>query len=277
MLGHKLAQNLPAPIEVFTTARAHSGPTAGPGRTVFGVDAADYSSVKSAVQEVQPKAVVNCIGIVKQDARAKDPVATLTINALFPHKLNEICQSVGARLVHISTDCVFDGSRGGYVESDLPTAVDLYGRTKALGEVTEGGALTLRTSIIGRELRGRAGLVEWFLANKGKAVKGYTQAKFSGLTTIELSKVIATVLLQHPELRGLWHVASEPIDKHTLLNLLDRAYKTGARIEPDTAVAIDRTLNETAFRTATGYVAPCWDRMVAEMASDDTPYERWSN
>jgi dTDP-4-dehydrorhamnose reductase len=282
MLGHKLVQCLPSPIEAFATVRTNPDRVAKygffcPDRVVPRVDANDFTSIERAFHAVKPAAVVNCIGIVKQHALAKDPIASLTINALLPHRLNALCGENGARLVHVSTDCVFDGMRGGYTEDDATTAEDLYGKTKALGEVVDGPGLTLRTSIIGRELVSGTGLVEWFLSQKGATVKGFTQARFSGLTTQELANVIAKVLIEHREMTGLWQVASEPIDKCALLALLNDSFKTGTEIVADNSVHVDRALCGAAFRSATGYAAPAWSTMVATMASDPTPYEAWRN
>lgn len=262
MLGHQLLHTASTQMEAFATVRGESFD----GRTVPHVDATDINSVVHAIDDVQPHAIVNCIGIVKQSSFAKDPVACLEINALFPHRLFEVCERKGIRLVHISTDCVFDGRKGGYKETDLTNATDLYGRTKALGEVE--GALTLRTSIIGRELHGANGLVEWFLSNAGGTVKGFNHAKFSGLTTQELSRVILSTLLDYPSLKGIYQVASEPIDKFSLLHLLNDAFGTKTSIDPDESVWVDRTLDGSIFKNETNYTAPSWPEMVAELAAN---------
>ena len=280
MLGHKLCQRLPEPIEAYVTVRSEPAGLQRfgfycPDRTVLGVDARDLATVERAIELVRPQAVVNCIGIVKQHASAQDPVAAIEVNSLFPHRLNALCGKHGARLIHVSTDCVFSGLRGGYREGDPADARDLYGRSKALGEVCDGTAVTLRTSIIGRELTGTQGLVEWFLSNRHGRVKGYSRARFSGVTTDELSNVVANVILEHEGLRGLWQVASQPIDKSALLGLLNLSFRAEAEIVMDETVAVDRTLDGTAFAEETGYVSPGWPQMVAAMASDPTPYDKW--
>lgn len=280
MLGHQLYLCASQCMEAFVTVRTSPDVIARYGifrneNVVGGTDAFDFDSVVRAIDIVQPDAVVNCVGIVKQHTLAKDPVACVTVNSLLPHRLNEVCRARGARLIHISTDCVFDGRKGGYRESDVPNATDLYGMSKALGEPTTHPALTLRTSIIGRELNSSAGLVEWFLSNRNAQVKGYTQARFSGLTTIELSRVVIDVLTKHPSLTGLYHVASQPIDKHALLHELNSSFDAGAKIDPDYTVSLDRTLNAQKFGAETGYQAPSWTAMVAELASLDTPYDQW--
>lgn len=280
MLGHKLWQMAATSADAWATLR-HSPPDGG-GASLFedrrvlqGVDVTRLDTVEQALAHVQPTAVVNCIGVVKQLAAAKDPVTSIGVNALFPHQLARLCGARGVRLVHISTDCVFAGTRGGYREDDVTDASDLYGKTKALGEVTGPGCLTLRTSIIGRELSGTSGLVEWFLTRGGGRADGYRRAVFSGVTTLELSRIVLDVVHRHGDLTGLYHVSSAPIGKLDLLTLLNDAFRAGVTIVPRDEPVIDRSLDSMRFREATGYRPPAWGEMVQELVSDPTPYERW--
>ncbi|KAF0101273.1 MAG: dTDP-4-dehydrorhamnose reductase [bacterium] len=234
------------------------------GRIVSGVDVENADALARLFDEVRPQVVINCIGLVKQLAAAADPLQALPINALLPHRLARLCALVGARLVHVSTDCVFDGRKGNYRETDPSDAEDLYGKSKYLGEVAYPHTITLRTSIIGRELDGAHALVGWFLAQDGK-VRGYRKAVFSGLPTIELSSVVRDVVLPRPDLSGLYHVAAAPIAKYELLKLVAAVYGKAIEIEPDDSVVIDRSLDTTRFREATGYVAPPWPELVARM------------
>lgn len=277
MLGHKLWQLARAEMETWATVRTVTPALKALGladdRTITGLDVTAPDALEPLLARVRPDAVVNCVGVVKQLAAAKDPVTSITINALYPHLLARACRQAGARLVHISTDCVFDGVRGGYREDEPTNATDLYGRTKALGEVGAPDALTLRTSIIGRELSGASGLVEWFLTRRGQAADGYAGAIFSGLTTAELSRVILDVLTRHQALEGLYHVSAAPIDKHTLLTLLDEAFGAGVAIARREQPAIDRSLDSARFREATGYAPPSWPAMIAALAADATPYD----
>lgn len=277
MLGHKLWQHLQDRGDAWATVRSRaelpSALFAGP-RVIEGVDAFVFESIERAIAQARPAVVVNCIGVVKQLAAAKDPVTSITINALLPHRLHAACQAAGARLVHISTDCVFSGDKGRYRESDRPDAHDLYGRSKLLGEATD-GALTLRTSIIGRELRSQSGLVEWFLSQRGKRVQGFTGAIFSGVTTAVLASLITELIDRQAPLEGLFHVAAEPINKYDLLDRLNRAFGARATIEPSDALRIDRSLDGSALTHATGWTAPSWDEMIDRLAADETPYEDW--
>lgn len=233
-------------------------------RIVTGIDVENVDALTALLAKVRPAAVINCIGLVKQLAQADDPLSALPINALLPHRLARLCGLAGARVVHISTDCVFNGRKGGYRESDPSDAEDLYGRSKFLGEVAYPHTITLRTSIIGHELASAHGLVDWFLAQEG-LVKGYRQAIFSGLPTVELARMVRDVVLPRPELSGLYHVASQPIAKYDLLHLVREAYGKTIEIEPDDRVAIDRSLNADRFHVATGYVAAPWTELIVRM------------
>jgi len=231
---------------------------------VTGIDVDNADSLARLFAVTRPQVVVNCVGLVKQLAEADDPLAALPINALLPHRLARMCDVAGARLVHVSTDCVFSGKTGGYREADLPDATDLYGRSKLLGEVDYPHAITLRTSIIGHELASAHGLVGWFLSQTG-GVKGFTKAIFSGLPTVELARVIRDHVLPHPQLHGLYHVSAAPIDKHALLSLVGQVYGRDTLITPDDRLVIDRSLDSTRFRDATGYQPPSWPELVQRM------------
>jgi dTDP-4-dehydrorhamnose reductase len=229
------------------------------------VDVENFDSLSLAFAHIKPMVVINCIGLVKQLALANDPLYALPINAMLPHRLARLCGMMNARLIHISTDCVFSGSRGNYSEDDFADANDLYGRSKYLGEVvTCPHVITLRTSIIGHELSGNHGLVNWFLSQQG-TVKGFTKAIFSGVSTVELARIIAEFVLPNPLLHGLYQVASEPINKYALLHLLATEYQKPITIVPDEQLVIDRSLNGTKFHSATGYISPQWSELVATM------------
>lgn len=231
---------------------------------ICGVDVENYDSLVRIFGIVKPDVVINCIGLIKQIADVEDPLRAISINTLLPHRLAALCRVGGARLIHISTDCVFSGKKGGYLESDFPDADDLYGRSKLLGEVDCNHAVTLRTSIIGHELSGNRSLIGWFLGQHG-SIKGYASAVFSGLPTVEISHVIRDFVLPHSELRGLYHVAASAINKFELLKLVAERYSKTIEIVPDHKLVIDRSLNADRFRQATGYVAPPWNELIKRM------------
>ena len=235
-------------------------------RLLSGVDVEQHDSLMQAFISVRPDVVINCVGLIKQLADAEDPLLAIPINSLLPHRLAKLCELTGARLVHMSTDCVFAGDKGAYRESDPSDARDLYGRSKFLGEVAYPNTITLRTSIIGHELQSAHGLVEWFLLQQGRC-KGYTRTIFSGLPTVVLSQIVRDVLIPHTDLHGVYHVAAQPISKYDLLKLIADVYGKSIEIAPDDRLVNDRSLNADRFRLATGYVAPGWTELVRSMHS----------
>jgi dTDP-4-dehydrorhamnose reductase len=274
MLGHKLVQVLSDRFEIWATVRgrpeAHSLFGLFGGRIIGGVEATNMDRVVDAFARSRPNAVINCIGIVKQLEQSRDPLTSISLNSLFPHRLAAVCRAAGARMIHISTDCVFSGSKGNYAEDDIPDAEDLYGRTKLLGEATGPGCLTIRTSIIGQGLRPGSALIDWFTSQRGKTVQGYARAIYSGFTTQVLGEIIGDVLERHSDLTGLWHVSSDPISKYDLLGLVNEAFTLGITIERDESFVCDRSLDSRRFRDATGCQPPTWPDMIARMASDRT-------
>lgn len=229
-----------------------------------GVDVEKFDDLVEIFEKIKPDVVINCIGLVKQLSESDNPLAAIPINSLLPHRLARLCAIAEARLVHMSTDCVFSGAKGGYVESDLADAKDLYGRSKLLGEVDYPNAITLRTSIIGHELSGNRSLICWFLSQQ-KRVKGFRRAIFSGLPTVELAHVIKDYVIPNSNLHGLYHVSANPINKYDLLKLVSRAYGKNTDIEIDDQFVIDRSLNSTRFQDATGYTPPSWTDLVDSM------------
>lgn len=271
MLGHVLWRHLRTEHEVWVTVRNRATAYARFGLfegspVLSRIDGASEEALVGAFRASRPEVVVNCIGIVKQLEEAKDPLPSITINALLPHRLAELCAIAGARLIHISTDCVFTGRQGNYREDDISDAEDLYGRTKFLGEVTGPHCLTLRTSIIGRELESRSGLIEWFLSQRGKTIRGFRRAIYTGLTTLEISRVIGRVISRHGDLSGLWHLSSDRISKFDLLRLAREAFDWEGEIVPEDGFVCDRSLDSGRFRAATNYCPPDWGSMLAEIA-----------
>jgi dTDP-4-dehydrorhamnose reductase len=273
MLGHELVRSWCGRHDVHATLRLDRGmyPASGPfeGATLHvGVDVRNLQDVVTAVAEARPDAVVNAVGIVKQRGTSKEAIPSLEVNALFPHRLAQVCRAAGARIVHLSTDCVFSGAKGGYTEQDLPDATDLYGRTKLLGEVRQPGSLTLRTSIVGLELSRRTSLIEWWLAQRGR-VRGFRRAIYSGLTTAEMARAIEHFLLHDRDLHGVWHLSSEPISKYELLARLGAGLgRRDVKLEPDDEFSCDRSLDSSALAARTTYRVPSWDEMLDGLADD---------
>ncbi|SCL32739.1 dTDP-4-dehydrorhamnose reductase [Micromonospora nigra] len=271
MLGHTLMRELHdvAALDVHGAVRGTGAAGLPPElveRITTGVDVRDPGRVGRLVDDVRPEVVVNCVGVIKQRPEVQDAVHTITVNALFPHQLAQECARRDVRLVHVSTDCVFSGDRGGYVETDIPDPPDLYGRSKLLGEVHRPPALTLRTSIIGHELTGHRSLVDWFLS-QDTIVSGYTKAIYSGVTTVEFARLLRSVVLSREDLTGLYHVAAIPISKYELLKLVATAYGWAGRIVPHDGFVCDRSMSAEALAQATGYRPPSWSEMISQLVA----------
>lgn len=270
MLGNavlRVFSQSPGYQAIGTVRSEHSGRFLGKelgANLLIGVDVENQDSLIRAFGVVRPDIVINCVGLVKQLAAADDALSAIPINSLLPHRLARLCEVADARLVHMSTDCVFAGTKGMYSESDPPDAKDLYGRSKYLGEVDYSNAITLRTSIIGHELSGARSLIGWFLSQEG-CIKGFKKAIFSGLPTVEIARLIRDYVLPYPDLHGLYHVSAEPINKFDLLSLVAKIYQKDIEILPDDDFAIDRSLDSSLFRKATGFQPKPWRELVQTM------------
>ncbi|EMI4229163.1 SDR family oxidoreductase [Vibrio vulnificus] len=273
MLGYSLFANLSEQesITVFGTVRSLKGKEnffeSYKDQIISNIDVYDLYSLESAISQVKPDVVINCIGLIKQHSISKQHIDAVKINALLPHELANLCDHFNARLVHFSTDCVFTGEKGLYTEDDLPDARDLYGKSKCLGEVSYGNHLTLRTSIIGHELNSSVSLVDWFLSQQG-STKGFSKAVFSGLPTCYIAKLLAETILPNSELNGLYHLSVDPIDKYTLLNLVAKVYEKQIEINESAELVIDRSLDSTRFRAATHFQPPVWADLIEYMHRD---------
>ena len=270
MLGHQLLRHFMERHEVRVTLRLGSEAYGAyrlfePGTAFYGVDPKQTDLLLPVMAEFRPEAVLNAVGVIKQRSESKAIISSLEINSLLPHRLALLCRTIGARLIHFSTDCVFSGRKGTYRETDQPDAEDIYGRTKLLGEVSEPHCLTLRTSMIGPELSRKTGLLEWFLAQRGQTVKGFTKAIFSGFTTFELARIVERILVDVPAIHGLYHVAAQPISKHDLLALVRDRLQVPVTIERDVTFECDRSLDASRFHQNTGYSPPAWEAMIDDM------------
>lgn len=244
----------------FFDARLHP-------QIISDIDVLNQDTLIRLLHRIKPDYVINCIGLVKQLAEVDDPLITLPINAMFPHQLARLCALCNARMLQISTDCVFSGAKGNYSETDISDATDLYGKSKWMGEVQYPHTLTIRTSIIGHELQSQHSLIDWFLSQSGPT-KGYTKAIFSGFPTIVLAKIIHDYMLERPELSGVYHVAANAINKFDLLSLVAKQYQKSIELHPDERVNIDRSLDASRFNQLVGYRAPDWPQLVETMHND---------
>lgn len=273
MLGHQLLSELHRGHDVKVSVRRPLADYAefnlfDADNTIDQLDLRNELALKNAVVQFSPELVINAAGVIKQRDYASDTLLNLEINSVLPHRLSELCQSIDARLVHFSTDCVFRGDRGSYSEHDISDAIDVYGRTKFLGEVVAPNCITLRTSIIGLELHRMTSLVEWFLRQTGD-VKGYTNAIFTGVTTMELARLISDTISLSPEMSGLYHVASTPISKFDLLSRLSaKLGREDVRVIPDDSFRCDRSLLNGRLLENFAYAPPSWNFMIDELAEN---------
>ncbi len=282
MLGHKLLQVLQNKADLATIIRSGNNSFdklefKKKCRIFEGIDVRNFSQVESVLENFKPEFVINAVGVIKQSGDLKNELLTLDVNSIFPRKLAQTTDKYGFKLISISTDCVFNGQKGKYSENDLSDADDLYGKSKFLGEVAENNCLTIRTSIIGRELETRHGLIEWFLNNNDKTINGFKNAIFSGFPTITLSEIILEIIEKYPDLRGLYHISSNPISKYELLKLVKNEFNPDVEINPFEDFYLDRSLDSTRFRTLTGFQPDEWDVMIKKMADDSKTYIKWRN
>jgi len=271
MLGSAMLRILPGSEHtVVGTIRSEGQrslfPAAIGSRLIVTPDLTELGKLRDLLYEVDASVVVNCLSPSRAALRANDPVALIPICALLPHQLAALCEETGGRLVHISTDGVFSGKKGAYSEEDVPDPTDVYGLAKLLGEPRGANNITLRTSMIGHELRNCGGLLEWFLAQNERC-NCFARAVFSGLPTVVLAQIVRDHVLPRPDLSGVYHVAAQPISKCDLLRLIADTYNKQIEIIEDERQSIDRSLNAEKFRRATGYVSPDWPTLVRAMHS----------
>jgi dTDP-4-dehydrorhamnose reductase len=280
MLGHRLWSTFGPHYDVWATVRDHASkipaiPGIDRSKILDLFDSNNLENLSVLLKNLRPDVVINCIGIIKQLDESKNHIISIGINSLFPHKLAELCYQNGIRMIHMSTDCVFDGATGQYNELDKANAVDLYGKTKLLGEVDYlPNVLTLRTSIIGREIRPKGSLVEWFLSLKGQKVQGYKNAIFSGLTTLALSQIFKNHIFPNPKLNGVYHVSSEPISKYDILEMTRDLFKLEIEIIPEEQMKVNRSLDSQKFRKETGHIPTPWPEMIKDLLVDDKFYQQ---
>jgi dTDP-4-dehydrorhamnose reductase len=220
---------------------------------------------------LQPSVAINCISLPRKAMKAGQPLEFIPVFGLLPHRLAAICNQTQTRLIHVSTDAVFSGAKGGYSESDPPDPKDLYGLSKFIGEPHDPNTFTIRTSMIGHELQNGDGLIEWFLAQE-KQCRCFPRAVFSGLPTVTLAQIIRDIVIPRQDLSGIYHVAARPISKYDMLRLVAGAYGKTIELIRDESVVIDRSLNADRFRAATGYVPPEWPELIRMMRAD---WENW--
>ena len=278
MLGHMLVRVLSEHHQVIGTTSSKYDSKSPLARIldkanwIDQVDVRNWQTVESAINHSKPNVLINCVGVIKQKMDSGNIMDAILINSLVPHQLAATCEKLDIRFIHFSTDCVFEGTPGIKYTSYTPNATDLYGTTKRLGEVNYAPAITLRTGFVGRQLSGAEGLFEWVLSQKGKAVSGYQNAIYSGLTTMALSRVIQQVIEVQPTLSGLYQVASNRINKFDLITQLNESLQLDLSIAKNTEFMCDRSMDGTEFTNSTNIQIPSWEEMLTEFAADQDFY-----
>lgn len=236
---------------------------------VESVDVLEFDKLHGILHYIQPNVVLNCVGITKRKEDINDPIQAVSVNSLFPHRLANLASEMNFRVIHFSTDCVFNGDIGNYLEESVTTGVDTYGKTKALGEIRYPHTLTIRSSFIGRELAGRTEHLEWLISQNGRTIKGFTHAMYSGVSTIYISRVVLDIIENHPELSGLYQLATpDHISKYDLLCLARDTFHLDIEIVPESDYKIKPTLDGSKLKNAIGLVVPDWQEMMSELAAD---------
>lgn len=234
----------------------------------YETDVSHWENAEKVLNKVQPQFIVNAIGITIRKPEIQNLEKALEVNSFFPHRLLKWAQAHQSKVIHLSTDCVFDGGLGQYTELSQPTAKDHYGKTKFLGEIDGVSALTLRFSCIGRELESKTELLEWFLAQDRKEVKGFGKAIYSGVTTKVVAREVMRVITHFPELCGVFQLSSLPISKYDLLCLIQKVYGTSTSIARSDDYVSDKTLICSRFSEQTGYRSQSWEAMIDELKND---------
>ncbi len=226
----------------------------------------DYEEIERKIKIIKPDILINCLGVTNKELLTNsDQIENfITINSLFPYRIQRICADLGARLIHFSTDCIFSGNKGFYSEKDIPDPYDLYGRSKLLGELDFENTLTIRKSVIGHELSTKKGLLEWFL-DQESFVQGYKNAIFSGITVLELAKLINKYIIPREDLKGILNISANPISKFDLLNIIADVYNKKIEIIPNESIKINRSLNGSQFNKLTGYKTNSWPLLIKSM------------
>lgn len=273
MIGHIMYAKLKKTCDVYGCLRRsiadyNQFKIFDPNKIFDGVDVNDFKNVETILNQLKPDVILNCIGITLRKKEINDLMACIDINSLFPHKLKAWVQNNGAHLIHFSTDCVFNGKNDFYNELSSPSANDTYGKTKYLGEVIGEHCLTIRGSMIGRELYGKSELLEWALSQSGKTILGYKNVSYSGVTTSTMADLIEKIILSGTLLTGLWHVSSMPISKFDLLVKINNAFNLKMKINEESDHCSKKNLNSDKIKKQLGFVCPSWDEMITQLVTE---------
>ena len=269
MIGHKIAQALNDECELILSSRKSiSLDTIGVKRGKILFHDLITDNLDSMLKKIFPDLIINCAGITTRRGVKDNIQNTRLLNSDIPHKLDSWANLNSKKLIHFSTDCVFSGSRGNYLDNDISDANDTYGKTKAAGEVNSFNTLTIRCSMIGRELYNFTELFEWLVKNKNKNIDGYSKVFYSGITTVRMGKIISKIIKEDINLTGIYNISSIPISKFDLLHKLSNAFGLNVDITENKNINSNKVLNSKKFAEITGIKTPDWDDLISEFVED---------
>ena len=271
MIGHKMAQVLSVQNhEIVISIREKKELTLKSISSKVKVFLNDFikDSILDFLDKVNPDVIINAIGITIRRGAAENISDTIYLNSLFPHQISSWALAFKKRLIHFSTDCVFSGSEGSYLEDATPNALDYYGKTKGLGEINSKSSLTIRSSMIGPELYNKTELFEWIINNKEKEINGFSRVMYSGVTTVYMARLLADLIDNHKNLIGIYNIASKPISKFELLHLINDNFDLGLIINDNKTVISNKTLNASKIEKVIGFQPPSWDELIFELKKD---------
>ena len=233
--------------------------------TVFHFLEITQDNIEEFLVDINPDIIINAAGITTRREKESNINQIKFTNSILPNILSSWSEKNGCRLIHFSTDCVFSGEKGNYKDSDKPDALDTYGKTKSIGEVSGANTLTLRSSMIGFELYNRTELLEWVLSNKNKTINGFSNVIYSGITTILMSKIVIKIINEFPDLIGIYNISSVPISKYSLLKKINDIFDLNIKVESVESKPSDKSLDSSSFYNKTGIKIPEWDLMLKEL------------
>lgn len=269
MIGHKMAQTFAKyPIDLGLNSRYNSKfiRKIFPKASIFEYDL-NKKKIEQLLNYYNPEFIINAVGITIRRGACGDQ-KTNYINAILPREIDTWCMSNNKKQIHFSTDCVFSGKKGNYSDFDLTDADDSYGKTKGLGEINSDNTLTIRSSMIGRELFNNTELLEWVVKHKNQKINGFDNAVYSGVTTLWMSKTVYKIIKNLPKLSGIWNVSSRPISKYELIKKINDQFMLNIDIVRDSSFYSNKSLNSNRFFSETNFEIPNWDDMLSELYRD---------
>ena len=267
MIGHKMAQSL-SHFDLYLNSRSHSNYLQEyfPNSTLSNFDFLNQK-IEDLLEKTSPDYIINAVGITIRRG-ASDNYETIFLNSQLPKKIDFWCKENKKKQIHFSTDCVFSGDKGNYNDLDLPDTKDNYGKSKGEGEINSKSTLTIRSSMIGREIYNKTELLEWVISNKNKKIKGFDNVIYSGVTTFWMSKTVNEIIKNYPDLYGIYNISSPPISKYNLITIINTYFNLNIEIERDSSYYSNKSLNSDRFFSETNFKKPNWDEMLSNLYLD---------